>query len=407
MTATLTLRSAAGRLAVGSLLVLLAAGGLLWGVTHVAQRPWRAPPAVPVTLEGQHYRVPPGELSWLEGFSAQHFAEGEEKSREVVEKEIDARLDGMFAEARDRVPAFADWYYSLRGEYARVGMRALSAVGLAAPEYVAREAAQTLFPKEVWTADLEALQQQTEARLRAHEAAVRESWLAEVNRHLGPHRVPAPLPGDTQVADRDVDLDGLVQNLVSREHAALTTRLSLSTVAGGGAALAPALWRAAGRGAEEAGARAAGERLAAGGAARIGESALGGGAVCAPGGPLALGCALVAGTAAWVGTDWALLRLDEHLHRQQFVGEVDASLGALQVRMREALLDAYDRIIAGHYDAVQDDIRHSFVPARAGVGEAGSAAGSRAAASGAADAASSGSSHGAPGAPAAAPASAE
>ncbi len=370
-----TFRSAFTRLAAGSLLVLLAAGGLLWGVTHVAQRPWRAPPDVPVTLGGTHYRVPPGELSWLEGFSAQHFAEGEEKSREVVEKEIDARLDRMFAAAQGRVPAFADWYYSLRGEYARVGMRALSAVGLAAPEYVARQAAQTLFPEDAWTADLQTLQQQTEARLRAHEAAVRESWLTEVNRHLGPHRVPAPLPGDGPAPERNVDLDGLVQSLVAREQATLTTRLSLSTLAGSGAALGPALWRAVGRGAEEAGARAAGERLAAGGAARIGESALGGGAVCAPGGPLALGCALVAGTAAWVGTDWALLRLDEHMHRQQFVSEVDASLAALHDRMRKALLDTYDQIIAGHYDAVQDDIRHSFVPARAGVDAPGSAAG--------------------------------
>ncbi|HEX7000016.1 MAG TPA: hypothetical protein VF322_17930, partial [Gammaproteobacteria bacterium] len=222
--------------ALAAALASVGAGVLLWLVTNVAPLEWPAPPVTPVTVGGEHYRVGPDERAWLESFSELHFAAGEQAAREIVAAEIDARLDAIFAGAHARVPEFADWYYSLRGEYSRLAMAALSFAHLAEPDYVARHAAEILFPDDAWESGLAALEGAAGAALAAHQERVRQGWLAEVTRRLSAQRVPPPLPGTP--AQAPVDLDRLLQELAARERAALTTRVSVSTVAAAGAAAA-------------------------------------------------------------------------------------------------------------------------------------------------------------------------
>jgi hypothetical protein len=81
---------------------------------------------------------------------------------------------------------------------------------------------------------------------------------------------------------------------------------------------------------------------------------------------VALGCALVAGAAAWIGTDWALLAVDERLHRDDLMQALEAGLSGLRAEIEQELLAASDAVIAARYGAVEDDIHRSFVPARAG-----------------------------------------
>jgi hypothetical protein len=375
--------AAAGLLASMTLLVLLVAGGLLFAVVHIPQREWRAAPEVPVALGGEHYRVSPAELEALERFSAAHFEQGREGARAAVAAEIDRGLDAMFAHAEQRLPEFADWYYSLRGEYSRMAMGALAAARVADPGYAAGRAAEMLFPEDAWSDSLGRVGRSADARLTAREAQDKAQWIAEVARRLSAHRVPAPLPGSESSAAARVELDRLVAD-IAREHDALDRRMAASGVAAGGAALGPMLWRAvAARTASAAGRAAAGraaaesaaERWAARGAARAGSAAAaragstaaaaGGAAVCAPGGPIALGCALVAGAAAWVGTDWALLAIDEHLHRDDLLKALDAGLAGLRAEIEQELLGSYDALIGARYGAVEDEIHRSFVPARA------------------------------------------
>ncbi|HEY8519422.1 MAG TPA: hypothetical protein VIN61_05035 [Gammaproteobacteria bacterium] len=333
-------------------------GVLLWLVTNVAPRDWPAPPVMPVTVDGEHYRVGPAELEWLESFSELHFTAGEQAAREIVAAEIDARLDAIFADARARVPQFADWYYSLRGEYTRLAMAALSFAHLAEPDYVARHAAAILFPDDAWESGLAALQGAAGAALAAHQERVRSGWLAEVTRRLSDRRVPPPLPG--AATDAPVDLDRLLQDLAARERAAFTTRVSVSTVAAAGAAAAGSAAARAARTGRLA-ARGAGR-----GAARVGAAAAGGATVCAPSGPGAVACALVAGAAVWLGTDWALLSLDEHFNRDELVAALEGSLEELRAQVALALEESYDRLIAERYGAARREIRKEFVPAEAG-----------------------------------------
>jgi hypothetical protein len=349
-----------------ALAAFVAAAALLWAVTHVPQRGWQPPAEVAVALDGEHYRVAPHELRWIETFSTLHFSEGEDRARDIVATEVDVQLDRIFTGIRSRLPDFIDWYYSLRGEYSRVAMAALSYANLAEPDYVAERAASMLLPDEIWAEGFATLERQAAERLLAHHEQVREDWLADVTRRLSAHRVPAPLPTPQSSADGRVRLDPLIGQIAARERAALETRLSLSTLAAGGAAAGPALWRAVAARTSATAGRAAAARAAGRGAARAGSAAAGGAAVCSPGGPAAVGCALIAGAAAWLGTDWALLRIDEHLHRDDFEAALDAGLAALRQQIEQDLLDGYDALIAAHYGSVKQDISRGFVPAHAG-----------------------------------------
>ncbi|MFU8817251.1 MAG: hypothetical protein ACNA7W_18030 [Pseudomonadales bacterium] len=238
-------------------------------------------------------------------------------------------------------------------------------VSLADDGFVARRASSVLFPEALWDADLSALEQATAARLAAHHQQVRASWLADLTARLAPQRVPAPVMGGAAEAAEPLRLDALVHQLLEREQAALATRVSLSTAAAGGVAAGPALWRAASGRVAAAGGRPALARAAGRGAARAGSAAAGGAVVCAPGGPAALGCALLAGATAWLAADWALLRLDEAINREQLLAALEASLEQLRMDMERDLLAAYDAMIARQYQTVQDDIQYGFVPMRA------------------------------------------
>jgi hypothetical protein len=281
-----SLRLAAPRVVVYGLLVLLVAGGLLLAVVQVPQREWRAEPEVPVRLGEEHYRVSPAELQALERFSAEHFEQGREAARAAVAAEIDRGLDAMFANAEARLPEFADWYYSLRGEYSRVAMSALAAARVTDPGYAAGRAAEMLFPEDAWTESLGRIGRGADVRLAEREAQDTASWLSEVARRLSVHRVPAPLSGSESPAEARVELDRLLAD-IAREHDALDRRMAASGVAAGGAALGPVLWRAvaartasaagraaAGRAAGRAAAgRVAAERLAVRGASRAASAA--------------------------------------------------------------------------------------------------------------------------------------
>src|SRR5690606_32369093 len=245
---------------------------------------------------------------------------------------VDARLDAMFGEATARLPEFLDWYYSLPGEYGRIVMAALEAAQVTEPGYVAQRAASILLPDAASRAPLAALERDTAERLGAHYDAVRDAWRSDVAAALAMRRVPAPLANDPERPS--LSLDDLLGEIVAREADALGARLSISTAAAGvGAAAAPALARAA----AVRGGRAAASRAAARGASRIGAAAASGAAVCAPGGPVAAACAVLAGAGAWLAADWALLRIDETMHREALERSVEDALAGLRAGIEREL----------------------------------------------------------------------
>jgi hypothetical protein len=343
----------------------LAAGALLcWGVITQPQRGWTPPVQVPVQLGEQHYRLDATRLEWLEAFSRLHFSTGQADGRALLETELDNGLRSAFDEVSRRLPEFADWYYSLGGEYSRLAMTALAWLNLADDGYVARRAAEILFPAEAWGEALDGVERQAVGRLLDQQQAVRETWLAEVAARLAPHQVPAPLDDRTGAESEMVRLDALDARVLAREREALETRVAVSSLVAGGVA-ARVAWRGvAGSG------RAVAARGVGRGASKAVPAASGALAACSPAGPYALGCAVIAGAAAWVATDWLLLRVDEAMNREDLLAALEAGLAEVRRELLADMMAAYDAAAARLHADVEAEITRTFRPARAGLADA-------------------------------------
>jgi hypothetical protein len=329
---------------------------LLLLVATQAQRDWTPPPRLDLSQGEQHYRLGPEQAAWLREFSRLHFAAGGEAARAVLERELAAGLEDVFDQARARLPAFADWYFSLQGEYSRMAMAAMSLVDPAAAGFVGERAQALVFPR--WEEDLAALEEALATTLDAGNEALRTGWLAELSARLAPYRVPAPIHvGEGAGGSRALELESMAADLVRQERDAFEGRLRLSTVAAGAAA-GSVVWRAS---ASRAGAR----RIAGRGVARAGTAAGGAAAVCGPGGPAAIGCAVVAGAATWLATDWALLKIEEARHREQLIEALEAGLAELQRQLLEETMAAVDRELARDRARLEREIEVNFTPGRA------------------------------------------
>ncbi|MEZ5525914.1 MAG: hypothetical protein R3F26_00030 [Gammaproteobacteria bacterium] len=338
-------------------LLLVTTALLAWQFTQQRPRVWTQPAVQSVSLGGQYYALDAHQLDELSRFTAAFFASRGDATRAQMEARIHAHLNSSFQRVRERLPVFADWYYSLPGEYSRLAMAALSTANLSEGDFVARRTAQLLFPDTVWRDGLTRLEQDADALLRSEYANTRAGWLREVETRLAAQRVPPPI-AELSVNSPPLPLDALWQPFEALEgRVGMGERVTLSSMAAAGMA-GSALWRVAmarnGLGSA---------RIVAAGAARGGSrlgGAAAGAAVCAPGGPVALACALGAGVATWVATDWLLLEADEALNRQELLAHLDAGLQELQTGLEQELLAAYEAGLEGMHTASLQQIEESF-----------------------------------------------
>lgn len=335
-------------------------------VTTTAQRGWTPEPQISVQLGAAHYRVDAAGAESLEAFSRDYFSTGTAAARAALQDELNASVARAFDEVRGRLPEFADWYYSLGGEYSRLSMAALARLELAEEGYVARRVAEILFPEAEWEAALTRLSADATAGLQAQGEALREGWLAELARRLEPDRVPAPLVEGESASPLAFRPAAFAVALQAREQEIFAARLGLSTVAAGGVAARVAWQSAAARRAAVAG-RAASGRIAGRGLGRAGTAASGGLAACGAAGPYALGCAVVAGALAWLATDWALLRVDEALNRETLLAALEHGVAEVEKQVQAAMLTAHDQATAAYREQVDEEIAMTFEPLRAGL----------------------------------------
>jgi hypothetical protein len=167
-----------------------------------------------------------------------------------------------------------------------------------------------LFGDQLLTGHLDTIRGAVEDLLQQQNLASQTAWQAEVTTALAGWGVVIP-----EANSDGIDLDRFGQRLRSYDSPEFLTRMTVSSSAGIGVMAGPLIWQAASRRAAASG-RVAATRAGSRVAGRAGSAAAGGALVCAPAGPAALGCALLAGTAAWVGTDWLLLRFDEARNRE-------------------------------------------------------------------------------------------
>lgn len=330
----------------------------------VIQRPrqWSGNPVQLLALDAQYYRLNQTQMAWLASFTAEHFRAGAVQSRERVEQQIDAQLDSLFARVNERLPLFADWYYSLSGEYSRMAMAALSTTKLVEGDFVARKAAEVLFPEPVWQSGLLRLENDSNTQVLAQQAQTRAAWLSEVQSLLATQRVPAPSAslGDIPQAAVLKPLDALLVQLDELDAISpLRNRVAVSSL-GAASVAGPALWRAVTARNAIASARVLAASSARGGS-RLGGAAAGA-MLCAPGGPLVVACAAGAGVVTWLATDWLLLQLDEAWNREELLNHMEEALLDLRSGLEAELLTAYEARIAAIESASQAAISQTFSP---------------------------------------------
>lgn len=343
------------RLATFALIVAATTAVLVADQRSALRTAWQPSPTVLLELHGVFYQVPMGQAQSLALLAARRTGEGEQGARALLLQQVQRELDRLFHQLDQQLPVFADWYYSLGGEYTRLSMRLLERSSLVESDHLARKAQALIFDAVGFSHQVVNMRMHLEQALAQQVQASRGAWLAELMARLAPaHRAPGPPPDSTSV----ISLEGVFTAMDADDRfSRRTTMASSAAGATAGAALSNAFARRA--------AARSSAALAARGVARGARGATGAGAgaaLCAPSGPGALACAMIGGTVAWLATDLALLKADEYLNRDELLADLRAELAAERERLEAALLVDAEALIAQQYQGMQQEIAHTFRP---------------------------------------------
>ncbi|WP_083499373.1 hypothetical protein [Thioalkalivibrio nitratireducens] len=349
----------------GNLFRALLLLGALAGLTLLAldQRPWErlwsALAPYEIVVASERLTVTPATAREMVRRSQVHASAGSREAQERVRALLSAELDPMFAELSARIPDYADWYFSVSGEYARMLMPVLQWIGVRDGDYLADRALALVFGGEGFDRELAAIDARAQSSLAGHVQDLHARWLQNLMELAANGQVSAPGPAPVE----QWSLDALAAEISGHGGSEFLQRVSTSTAAAGGAGLAaPALARllvqpaGAALTASAVAAKGAGHGAAKVGAA--GATALG----CAATGPAALPCALAIGGASWVAADWALLSVDEWRHRDALIADWEQRLEGLRAELEAAMLERYVDAITAWHGAMQLEIERSFSP---------------------------------------------
>ena len=317
-------------------------------------------PSYEITLEGQRFRADGGTAAAMVRQAGGRADLGSVRARLAVSELLERELDIVFGDVRARVPDYADWYFSLTGEYARLSMLILQRIGLQDGDYLWERAEALIFNDREFADRLASIEDLVEARLGVHAREQRAAWMADLLQLLAPGH-EAVATGPAPVAT--LSLDDLAAEFGGYGSSEFLTRISASSAGAGSAGLAaPILARMAAR---PVAAAVAGSTLAAKGAGRgaaragtAGASALG----CAATGPAALACAVLVGGTAWVAADWALLSVDEWRHREALIADWEQRLLSLRTELEEVLIAHYAQAIDAWRQGMETEVERTFSP---------------------------------------------
>ena len=280
---------------------------------------------------------------------AQH-ADLEQQARQSVGEVFDAAEAG--------VDHYLDWYFSLAGQYQRLGALVMSRSIDSMNARIDAELQSAVFTTPRIAAKLAAVDE----RIGSATAQGVQQMAAETGRQLQMEDATPCWdefldPGAMGQLHRDVRAAGvsaaagLAGGAAARVAAAAVSRAVVARLAA----------RPAYRGAGSVLARLLGRRA--------GSLVVGGGtgaAVCAPGGPLALLCSLAAGGAAWITVDKVQIEIDERRYREAMRMEILDALRAQELQMVDALLQRHGELIDGAARELQAAVDRIFIPAREG-----------------------------------------
>lgn len=276
---------------------------------------------------------------------------------EHADRQIDRQLDTLFGEVEQGVEAYLDWYFTVLGEYQRLGALA----GGRFAERMSGELERRLFGDIKFDERLERASGDIALESTARLGALAASLAARVKADV----LASPCRRDA------VDLAGL--GSLDRDW----RRASLA--AGGGAATGALSLGLLARKASTATAGKIVSGKAFQVAARLGGkvaakrsgsillSAAGATAICAPAGPLATLCGVGAGAVAWLAFDKAFIEIDEIRFRDEMRAGMLDSIRAQKSELSVALRTLHHGTIDSVAQHIDGALQRVFLPFRDGV----------------------------------------
>jgi hypothetical protein len=274
-----------------------------------------------------------------------------------ADRRVDTALDALFADVEQGVDRYLDWYFTVIGEYERLAASVVGDFGTLMSEQLERHLfGDTGFADRLAAAS-DAIEADSTGAMAAAAGRLGERAAAEVAAE------PCRLDGVSLHALGDLERDRM--------------RAAMATTGGAAAGVVTAKLLAKNAGAMVAGKVAAkkGFKLAAGMAGKVAAkkggsillSATAATALCAPTGPMAVLCGVVAGTVTWLTIDKAMVEIDEALFRDEMRAELLETVAEQRAALAEALKAQHAAAIDAQALQIHNRLEGAFVPARDGM----------------------------------------
>lgn len=326
-------------------------------------------------IDGKTYHV--SEQAQAELVSeTSHIIQNQQKwLTQQIQQHIEEQLDAAFSPAHEKIPEFADWYYSLTAEY----LRYAHAIGGNITGYLQNQLLQRVFEPAQLESTIDGLLPAVNNSLDQLLSDSRQTISQQLQSMAVAHSI-GDNPGAQGISSR-LNLDSLLdvqpdlnEQIINRQLISAVTATGAGIAAGKGlgALLVKKILTKIAASKSFLAASGLLTKLAAKSAMKSG-GALGAAAtgmvICSPTGPGALLCGVVAGVAAWVAVDAAIINLDEMLNREAFEADMHHVLKEQREKMSAAYTEVYSVLLAEHFSKLQRvgnqllDPPATFVPA--------------------------------------------
>ncbi|PMR75777.1 hypothetical protein [Billgrantia endophytica] len=264
---------------------------------------------------------------------------------------LDERLDTTFAPLDAAVPAYLDWYFSLRGSYLRLGV----AITGDLDEWLEERLSERLIEESGFETALTGLQADFSTRLAQAQQALEQDIGRTLHARYADRQAVAAEDGQrTHTIDLDLTLEQVFQGQwdAARWGAAgasgavgfVASRVLVQRLASGAAARGARV--VAGRVVARLGAHGA-RSLATGATTTAATSPTG------PGALFAGATATVVALAGFAGIEYALLKAEEGLYRSDMEAELEAEVARARAEVRQRL----DAVTASSGGALEHRLR--------------------------------------------------
>ncbi len=336
-------------------------------------------PLLSLVIAGRRITVTENEQQQLEQRLRQALPQQQKKTIKQLQAEISRRVDKAFRPVHQQVPAFADWYYSLSGEY----LRYAHAIGGDMSEFLQHKVQKLVFKPTALEHSIDHLLPELDQYTRQllHQSGIDLLTHVEAAKILdgAESRRPAHLI-DTQVIDFDQLLShslSIGTDDINRQVVSVMAAMGTGVLIGKGVGALVVKKALLKIGSAKSFKVAAGllTKLAAKSAIKGGSitgSAAASAALCSPSGPGALICGAVGGLVAWVVVDKIVIELDESLNRDAFEGDIHHAIQVQQNQLKSTLQAAYIQTITARFSKLEQRSSkphqqppRDYIPARA------------------------------------------